>query len=69
MNTVRSNVVDQIGIPQQDSINTKVDELHKIHGLDPANPLVVSSTERTAGPDIEQDFTGDDPTTVTRRTN
>ena len=44
---------------------TKVDEIHKLHGLDAANPLVVSSTERSAGVDIVQDVTEDGLGTVT----
>lgn len=31
------------------NLQTKVDELHKIHGLDDASPLTVNLTERVAG--------------------
>jgi hypothetical protein len=45
--------------------DTKLDEIHKLHGLDPTNPLVVSSTERSAGVDVVQDITDDGNGTVT----
>lgn len=49
-------------------INTLVDELHKIQGLDPSNPMTVTRTSRAAG-SIDMDITGDgeNTTTVTRQ--
>jgi hypothetical protein len=44
---------------------TKVDEIHKLHGLDTGNPLVVSATERSVGVDVVQDITDDGNGTVT----
>lgn len=41
-----------------------VDELHKIQGLDAANPMTVTPTQRTAG-DIDLTITGDGVTTTT----
>ena len=48
-------------------INTKVNELHKIQGLDSASPMTVTESNRVAG-SITQNFTGDgiSTTTVTR---
>ena len=57
-------------ITQQTS-SDKIEEVWKIHGLDISNPMIVSPTERTAGTDIEQTFTEDDPvpgSVTTRRT-
>lgn len=49
-------------------INDFVDDLHKIQGLDPNNPMTVTRTNRTAGT-IDLDITGDgeNTTTVTRQ--
>lgn len=52
------------------SMDTKVDEIHKVHGLDSANDVVVTKTGRTVG-SIDQDFvetgTPEDPiVTITR---
>jgi len=49
-------------------IQTLVDELHKIQGLDAANPMTVTPTSRVAG-SIDLDITGDGETstTVTRQ--
>lgn len=46
------------------TVETKVDELHKLQGLDAANPMTVTPTTRTAGT-IEQEITGDGETTTT----
>ena len=43
---------------------TKVDELHKIHGLDVSNPMTVTPTSRVAGT-ITQVISGDGETTST----
>lgn len=49
-------------------IQSLVDELHKLNGLDAANPMTVTPSARTAG-DISQAITGDgtSTTTVTRQ--
>jgi hypothetical protein len=49
-------------------MNSLVDELHKLQGLDITNPLTVTQTQRTAG-SIVQALTGDglNTTTVTRQ--
>lgn len=44
--------------------DTKIDELHKIHGLDPSNPVTVTPSSRVVG-GISQDITGDGETTST----
>lgn len=46
------------------AIQTLADELHKIQGLDAANPMTVTPTTRVAG-DIDLDITGDGETTTT----
>lgn len=51
------------------TLNTQMDEMHKIHGLDDANPLVIDkgAGKRTAGAGIDQDIdVVGDVTTVTR---
>jgi hypothetical protein len=50
------------------TMNSLVDELHKLQGLDITNPLTVTQTQRTAG-SIVQALTGDglNTTTVTRQ--
>lgn len=45
-------------------LNTKLDELHKIQGLDIDNPMTVTPDSRIAG-DIELEITGDGETTTT----
>lgn len=45
-------------------IQTLVDELHKIQGLDAANPMTVTPTSRVAG-SIDLEITGDGETTTT----
>lgn len=45
-------------------IQTLVDELHKIQGLDASNPMTVTPTSRTAG-SIDLDITGDGETSTT----
>lgn len=47
--------------------NEKIDELHKINGLDSTSPMTVTESSRTCG-SITQNFTGDgiSTTTVTR---
>jgi len=47
-----------------DRIQTLVDELHKIQGLDAANPMTVTPTSRTSG-SIDLGITGDGETTTT----
>jgi len=49
-----SLVSSQLAILQE--IQGKVDELHRLKGLQPANPLTVTRTKRIAG-DIDQDIT------------
>lgn len=44
--------------------NTKIDELHKLQGLDISNPMTVTSTSRNVGT-IALDITGDGVTTTT----
>lgn len=46
------------------SVQTLVDELHKLQGLDAANPMTVTPTARTAGA-ITQAIAGDGETTTT----
>jgi hypothetical protein len=49
-------------------VATKVDELHKIQGLDIANPMTVTTTSRTAGTiDLEISGNGTTTSTVTRQ--
>jgi hypothetical protein len=68
VNTVRSNLIDMTvtseGVGSTEK--TQIDELHKLAGLQPDNPLVVTSTTRQAGPTIVQNIDGDDPVTVQR---
>lgn len=46
---------------------TQVDDIHKIHGLDANNNLVVTPTSRTAGAGVQQTITQDgDDVTVSR---
>lgn len=45
----------------------RVLELGKLHGLDPANPLVVTPTSRTAGVDVVQDVTEAGSTVTVQR--
>ncbi len=67
INLVRSNLVDLIQSQLGATESTQLDELHKLSGLDADNPLVVGSTQRTAGASIDQDISGTDPVTVTRQ--
>lgn len=46
------------------ALNQMIDELHKIQGLNPAAPMTVTETTRTAG-DIDLEITGDGETTST----
>lgn len=46
-------------------IGDLVDELHKLQGLDPINPMTVTTDRRTAGPNIDLKITGDGKTTTT----
>jgi len=50
------------------TMNSLVDELHKLQGLDNSNPLIVTQTQRSVG-SIVQALTGDglNTTTVTRQ--
>lgn len=36
------------------AVNALVDDIHKIHGLDAANPMIVDETSRTAGAGVDQ---------------
>ena len=69
VNTLRSNLTDIVRIPDG-LLNTdklKIDELHKLAGLQPDNPLIVSNDSRTAGATIVQDISaGDSPVVVQR---
>lgn len=61
-----SNLVDVVEtgvLAGIDSVN-QIDEIHKLHGLDIENDLVVTATSRDAGPDVSQTIT-DDSGTVT----
>jgi len=53
---------DQLSIVTQ--MEALVDELHKLQGLDAANPVTVTQTGRSVG-SISQEFTGDGQTTTT----
>ena len=47
---------------------TKIDEMHKLHGLDSGNPLVVTATTRDAGAGVSQTISENAGTvTVTRQ--
>jgi hypothetical protein len=46
------------------TVGDKVDDIHKIHGLDLSNPMTVTPTSREAGT-IEQTISGDGTTTST----
>lgn len=65
-----AGVRDAVGLasPNLDTqiadVQTLADELHKIQGLDAANPMTVTPTTRVAG-DIDLDITGDGETTTT----
>lgn len=62
-----STTIVEVEVPADIDL-IKLDELHRLHGLDPNAPLQVSELLRTAGPDIIQDITPeDDPVVVTRR--
>jgi hypothetical protein len=70
--TIFSNVssivsIAESGISEESSI--KIDEVHKLHGLDLSNPLVVTESQRTAGDTIDQTIVETSPgvTTVTRQ--
>lgn len=56
-----SAIVRRIGTLVDGVESIKIDEVWKVHGLDEANPMIVSPTERTAGTTIHQTFTEDDP--------
>lgn len=64
INLFRSNLVDTVTLGDVLQ-GTKVDELHKLAGLQTSSPLSVGSASRTAG-DISQTITGTDPVIVTR---
>lgn len=69
-----SNLIDLINAGFGQLQERLLDELHRIHGLNPATPLVVDQSTRTAGADIQQTITkgsgptGEEPVTVTRDT-
>lgn len=46
------------------TLETQVDELHKLQGLDASNPMTVTTTNRTTG-SITQNITGNGTTTTT----
>jgi len=46
------------------TMNTLIDELHKLQGLDASNPMTVTPTSRTTG-SISQAISGDGTTTTT----
>lgn len=73
VSTTRSNLVDFIEIPvsalaPQDQ--AKIDELHRLQGLNSETPLEVESNRRTAGNDIQQTIVdnGAGKVTITRDT-
>lgn len=73
VSTTRSNLVDFIEIPvsalaPQDQ--AKIDELHRLQGLNSETPLEVESNRRTAGNDIQQTIVDDGAgkVTITRDT-
>lgn len=72
INLNTSNLVDLINAQFGELQSTLLDELHRIHGLNPETPLVVDQTSRTAGAGISQTITkgpgpeGEEPVTVTR---
>jgi hypothetical protein len=45
--------------------DTKLDELHKLQGLDISNPMTVTPTSRSAGAGVSQTISGDGETTST----
>ena len=46
------------------TLDNKIDELHKLQGLDSENPMTVTTSQRSSG-DINQTITGDGSTTTT----
>jgi hypothetical protein len=74
INLITSNIIDLINAGFGQLQERLLDELHRIHGLNPDTPLVVDQESRTAGPDISQTITkgpgpeGEEPVTVTRDT-
>jgi len=71
INVVRSNLVELIevnaALTEEDRI--KIDELHKLQGLQKDYPLVVTDTLRTAGPTITQTVDGVNTVTIQRQDN
>ncbi len=61
-------IVVQSGSGLDAAQDAKLDDLHKLQGLDPANPMTVTPTSRQVG-SIDQAITGDgeNTTTVTRQ--
>lgn len=72
INLNTSNLIDLINAGFGQLQATLLDELHRLHGLNPSTPLVVDQTSRTAGSAISQTITkgpgpvGEEPVTVTR---
>lgn len=70
INLNTSNLIDLINAGFGQLQATLLDELHRIHGLNRDTPLVVSTTQRTAGGDISQTISTaggqNDPVTITR---
>lgn len=72
VNLTTSNIVDTINARFGELQERLLDELHRIHGLNPDTPLVVDQTSRTAGHGIGQTITkgpgpiGEEPVAVTR---
>lgn len=63
--SVNGITIDIIRI-RDDSIDTNVDEIHKIHGLDSSNPMTVSATARSSGSVSQTIADGGATVTVTR---
>jgi len=74
INLNTSNLIDVINAGFGQLQATLLDELHKIHGLQTENPLVVDQNSRTAGSTVSQTITkgpgpvGEEPVTITRDT-
>ncbi len=48
-----------------DNVDSKVDDLWRIEGLDSSNPLIVTQTSRAAGASVQQSISGDPSASVT----
>lgn len=61
-------IVQQVSVLVDSTITDttkQIDELHRLQGLNPNAPLIVTPTARQAGPSIQQVITGDGETTTT----